>query len=70
SWSDYSAAEAQAFFAQQRQLEFNRDDSWFQLAVERREDGALLGDVAVHFFDEGRQAELGVTFDPVHQRQG
>lgn len=70
SWSDYSAAQAQAFFAQQQRLAFNHDDSWFQLAVERREDGALLGDVAVHFFDEGRQAELGVTFDPVHQRQG
>ena len=64
SWSDYSAADAQAFFAQQRRLEFNRDDSWFQLAVERREDGALLGDIAVHFFDEGRQAELGVTQPP------
>lgn len=70
SWSDYSAADAQAFFARQRRLEFNRDDSWFQLAVERRENGALLGDIAVHFFDEGRQAELGVTFAPSHQRQG
>lgn len=70
SWSDYGAADAQAFFERQRRLEFNRDDSWFQLAVERREDGALLGDVAVHFFDAGRQAELGVTFAPSHQRQG
>lgn len=30
----------------------------------------MLGDVAVHFFDAGRQAELGVTFAPSHQRQG
>lgn len=30
----------------------------------------LAGDVAVHFFDGGRQAELGVTFDSNCQRQG
>lgn len=70
SWENYSAADAEAFYAQQEPLEFNTDESWFQVAVVRREDGLLLGDVAVHFFDDGRQAELGMTFDVRHQRQG
>jgi RimJ/RimL family protein N-acetyltransferase len=70
SWSSYSAQEADAFLAQQDGLVFDTPDSWFQVAVERREDGVLVGDVAVHFFDEGQQAELGVTFDLAGQRCG
>nr|ADU90659.1 putative acetyltransferase [Collimonas sp. MPS11E8] len=70
SWSSYSAADAEAFFAQQDGLAFNSDESWFQIAVERKEDGVLVGDVAVHFFDDGQQAELGVTFELACQRLG
>ncbi|WP_211472048.1 GNAT family N-acetyltransferase [Collimonas humicola] len=70
SWSSYTEADAEAFFAQQDGLVFDSDDSWFQIAVERKDDGVLVGDVAVHFFDDGRQAELGVTFDLSCQRLG
>ncbi|WP_062112253.1 GNAT family N-acetyltransferase [Collimonas pratensis] len=70
SWSSYSAADAEAFFEQQHGLAFNTDDSWFQIAAERTADGALAGDVAVHFFDDGQQAEIGVTFDSRYQKQG
>ena len=70
SWESYNEADAEAFYAQQEPLEFNTDESWFQIAVVRSEDQQLLGDVAVHFFDEGKQAELGMTFDERHQRQG
>jgi len=70
SWSSYTAQEAEAFFAQQDGLAFNTNDTWFQIAAERKEDGTLAGDVALHFFDEGRQAELGATFVAAFQRQG
>lgn len=70
SWSHYTREDAERFYAQQDGLAFNVDDSWFQIAVERRADGALLGDVAVHFIDEGRQAEMGVTFARDSQRNG
>jgi RimJ/RimL family protein N-acetyltransferase len=70
SWSSYSEADALVFFERQRALAFDADDTWFQIAVERKADGVLLGDLAVHFFDEGRQAELGVTFDAAHQGRG
>lgn len=69
-WSSYSFDDALAFFAEQEPLAFDTDETWFQIAAERRTDGQLVGDVAVHFLDEGRQAELGVTFDVQAQRQG
>ena len=36
--------------------------TWYQLAMERRADGLLLGDCAIHFRDDQpRQAEIGFT---------
>ncbi|EPY6810478.1 GNAT family N-acetyltransferase [Klebsiella quasipneumoniae] len=70
SWSHYGMAEATAFYEQQRSLAFAEDESWFQLAVEIQANGALAGDVGIHFFDQGRQAELGMTFSPAYQHQG
>ncbi len=54
--------EATAFYEQQRSQAFAEDESWFQLAVEIQANGALAGDVGIHFLDHGRQAELGMTF--------
>eukprot|EP01133_Synstelium_polycarpum_P015611 gene15611-18549_t len=45
-----------------------RYQSWEHYTIE--DARVLIGDVAVHFFDEGRQTELGVTFDPTFQKQG
>ena len=70
SWSSCTDDDAAAFFAEQQQLAFDADGAWFQIAVERRLGGALLGDVAVRFFDDGRQAEIGMTFAVAAQRQG
>ena len=70
SWSSCTDGDAAAFFAEQQRLVFDTDGTWFQIAAERQLDGMLLGDVAVHFFDDGRQAEIGMTFDVAAQRQG
>lgn len=70
SWSNYTREDAEQFYAGQEGLDFDVDESWFQIAVERREDGQLIGDIAVHFFDEGRQVEMGVTFAREFQRTG
>jgi RimJ/RimL family protein N-acetyltransferase len=43
---------------------------WFQYAVERTSDRALIGDVGVHLHDNLMQAELGFTLAAGHQRQG
>jgi RimJ/RimL family protein N-acetyltransferase len=42
-----------------------KDDDWIVLAVERLEDGLLLGDVTIYLKSvEHRQAEVGWTFHP------
>lgn len=44
---------------------------WYQFVIERRQDGATLGDVGVGFWVPGeRQVELGYRIHLDHQRQG
>ena len=42
----------------------------FQYAVERAEDRALIGDVAVHLHDNRKQAEIGFTLATAYQKRG
>ncbi len=70
SWSDYSNEDAKAFYDQQRELTFDTNDTWYQVAMIRTEDECLVGDLAVHIFDEGRQVEMGFTVDSDYQKQG
>lgn len=44
---------------------------WYQFIVERREDGAVVGDLGAGFGVPGeRQVELGYRILPAHQRRG
>ena len=43
---------------------------WYQIALERKEDGVLIGDCAFHLSDDGRQAEIAFTLAPAFQGQG
>lgn len=45
--------------------------SWYQFVVERREDGAVVGDLGAGFGVPGeRQVELGYRIGPAFQRRG
>ncbi len=58
SWSPASIDETRAFIARSTSAPFNRDDSWYQLAVRSANTDELLGDIGVHFLaSEGRQAD-------------
>lgn len=70
SWSSYTESDAESFFAQQRDLEFDVDDTWFQIAIVSKQSDSIIGDVAVRFFDQSRQAELGFTVQRQFQRLG
>ncbi|MFC5289895.1 GNAT family N-acetyltransferase [Actinokineospora guangxiensis] len=70
SWSaPFPDADARRLVA-----EFATDDprqpGWFQYAVELRATGELVGDVAVGLHENLRQADLGFTVAPAHQRRG
>ena len=73
-WSDYTRADAEAFFSNQARAEFGApdhgdQDQWYQVGVAERASDALLGDCALHFLGE-RQVELGFTLARAHQGRG
>jgi RimJ/RimL family protein N-acetyltransferase len=45
--------------------------AWYQLGIQPKEGGRLLGDVGFRILpEEPRQAEIGITVAPDHQRRG
>jgi RimJ/RimL family protein N-acetyltransferase len=71
SWPvPYPAAAAGALVAEMADLGGPTDGEWVQLAIADRATDALLGDVAVHLFDAGRQAEIGYSLATAHQGRG
>jgi RimJ/RimL family protein N-acetyltransferase len=71
SWSDYTLEQGRALVESMREAEPGKPGDWFQLAVEARASGTLVGDLALHVDgDEPRQAEVGFTLDPAQQGRG
>jgi RimJ/RimL family protein N-acetyltransferase len=71
SWIPASVDDARAFIVRNAATPFDRNNSWYQLAVRSAVTNELLGDLGVHFVaDDGRQVEIGFTIAPAHQRQG
>jgi aminoglycoside 6'-N-acetyltransferase len=72
SWdTTYSMADAERFFAEQREVVFGQPGEWVQLAAVDRESGELCGDCAVRVVaDRPGTAELGVTLAPAQQGRG
>ena len=71
SWADYTLEQGQSFVESLQRAEPGVPGEWFQLALEARSSGALVGDLALHVdADEPRQAEVGFTLDPAYQGEG
>jgi RimJ/RimL family protein N-acetyltransferase len=69
-WRPQQLDEVQAFIAEQAGVAWATPRSWCQRAV-RLHNGALVGDVGVHFIDEPADiVEIGVSIAPTHQGQG
>lgn len=69
-WQPMSANEAQAFLREMATLPFAPPGDWFQLAIARRDDDALIGDMGLHLHADGRTLELGFTLARAAQGQG
>ena len=71
SWAPGSIDDALHFINGLQSVAFDTPGTWFQLAVRLRESDLLIGDLGVHFpADDPRQAEVGFTVAPRHQRRG
>ncbi len=65
-WEPRSRAEAEAALAKRMtEIHLDRDDDCLALAVERRDDGLLLGDASLWLRSSAhRQVEIGYVFHP------
>ncbi len=71
SWSDYTLEQGRSLIESMQGSTPGTPGEWYQLALEERTDGALVGDLALHVDQsEPREAEIGFTLAPEHQGQG
>lgn len=69
-WSPMSLAEAESFILDNSALCSLNKGAWFQLAVARKEDDLLVGDVGLWLGKDSTEAEFGLTISPKFQGQG
>jgi RimJ/RimL family protein N-acetyltransferase len=69
-WQPRDIDDARRFVDELAAVEFDVPGTWCQFGIRLRESGALVGDLGVHFFEDGRQAEIGFTLAPSSQRRG
>ena len=71
SWEGITESEAHVFLQEQQKARPGVRGQWFQIAIELRETGILVGDCAlkVEEYDE-RQAEIGYTLARAYQGRG
>jgi len=71
SWSDFALVDAEAFVDSLQDEAPGVPGEWFQIALESKADGVLVGDLAFHVnADEPRQAEIGFTLAPGQHGRG
>jgi len=69
-WAPGSVEDAERFIRSVETTAFDTPGTWSQLAIRERGSGRLLGDLGVHFLEDGRQVEIGYTLAPESQGPG
>lgn len=69
-WLTMTLEAAAEFVAEQSNAHPGEPDTWFQIAVELKDTGALIGDLGLHTLSDIRQAEIGFTIAPMYQHNG
>jgi RimJ/RimL family protein N-acetyltransferase len=71
SWEGITEGEAVAFVREQQTAPVGAPGEWLQIAIERKDNGRMIGDCALHVMeDDARQAEIGYTLAREAQGQG
>jgi RimJ/RimL family protein N-acetyltransferase len=69
SWDSYTEQQAKEVIEGQKNLDPGVPGKWFTFAVELKEQGLLIGHVALQMQDQ-QQAEIGFTFAREHHGRG
>ena len=70
-WQPTKVGEATDFIARNMLVAFGQPDAWCQLAIRRRDSGALIGDLGIHFpASKDEAVELGISLMPAQQGNG
>lgn len=70
-WVNYSLEQAEEFVKEQMGFEPGIPDTWFQIAIELKNAGTLIGDLAIHTLPQDiNQVEIGFTISPIYQKKG
>jgi aminoglycoside 6'-N-acetyltransferase len=69
-WAAQGDDAANAFFEDMYRMKLLQRGAWTQLAIARREDDGLIGDIGIRVAEDGSEAELGFTLGRTAQRQG
>jgi putative acetyltransferase len=70
NFAPHDQADAARFIADVAATPFDTPGTWFQFAIRTRHAHELIGDIGVHFFEDGHQAEIGFTLAPGRQDRG
>jgi RimJ/RimL family protein N-acetyltransferase len=57
-------------FIRNNQSNPNISNTWFQLAIIKRDEDVLIGDIGIHFLEDNAQVEVGYTLAPSYQGKG
>ena len=70
-WQPADESEIREYIEKQKTLAPDTPGTWFSLAITLRENGAMIGDVGLHFHEQDpAQAEIGITLSPAFQKRG
>lgn len=70
-FSDCTQDKALEFVKEQMVAEPGVPDGWFQIAIEEKQTGRLIGDLGIHTLPEDQnQYEIGITINPRDQNLG
>lgn len=71
SWSNFSLEDGRAFLASLEGCRLGTPGEWYQIALEERTGGGLVGDLAARVSgNEPREMEVGFTLARDHQGKG
>ena len=71
SWESLNEQEAHTFVQEQKTLQPGVPGAWFQLAIELKETGRLVGDCGLKIHQQDtQQAEIGFTLSRDYQSKG